>query len=167
MKTLYWFQNDLRLQDNPGLLAQAGSEQLLLVYCWREFRPWCNLRGLGAQRQRFLVETLQALREELADLGQQLVIVNGDPESEIPALVQRHHIDRVATAHTHGYYEQQTLAALERLMPVPVDVFDSNSLYDRDDLGSLLDDLPRHFTPFRKQVEALPLKPPRSKLPSA
>ena len=62
MRKLYWFQNDLRLQDNPGLLAQADAGQLLLVYCWRDNRPWCNLTGIGNQRQRFLLESLQALK---------------------------------------------------------------------------------------------------------
>jgi len=30
MRRLYWFQNDLRLADNPGLAAAAESDQLLL-----------------------------------------------------------------------------------------------------------------------------------------
>ena len=63
MRHIYWFQNDLRLQDNPGLLAHAGAEQLLLVFCWPRSRPWCNLTGMGAQRERFLIESVQALRE--------------------------------------------------------------------------------------------------------
>ena len=66
MRTLYWFQQDLRLQDNPGLVRQADAEELLLLYIWPRNRPWCNVTGMGAQRERFLLESLQALREDLA-----------------------------------------------------------------------------------------------------
>ena len=52
MRRLYWFQNNLRLSDNPGLLAQADAEQLLLVYLWPKNRPWCNVTGMGAQLTR-------------------------------------------------------------------------------------------------------------------
>lgn len=158
MKTLYWFQNDLRLHDNPGLLAQADAGQLLLVYCWRENRPWCNLKGLGGHRHRFLVESLQALRDSLAPLQQTLVVVYGNPEVEIPRLVQRHQIDQVATSQTHGYYEQQTLKHLSTLLPVPLRVFDSNSLFEQQALPFSIDQLPGQFTPFKKAVETLTRK---------
>lgn len=58
MRLLYGFQTDLRLQNNPGLLAQAGAKQLLLVYLRPVNRPWCNQTGMGTQRERFLTESL-------------------------------------------------------------------------------------------------------------
>ena len=69
MRELYWFQHDLRLQDNPALLEHAGASELLLVYCWPDAPPWCNLKGMGGQRERFLRESLLSLREELRALG--------------------------------------------------------------------------------------------------
>ena len=164
MRKLYWFQNDLRLQDNPGLLAQADAGQLLLVYCWRDNRPWCNLTGMGDQRQRFLLESLQALRDELAPLRQQLVFVSGNPEVEIPRLVQRHRIDQVATTRTAGHYEQQSLANLEQALPVPLTVHDGNGLFAGSELPFDLQDIPRQFTPFRKAVDCLPIQPPAKKI---
>ena len=62
MRKLYWFQNDLRLSDNPGLRAQMDAEGLLLVYLLPVNRPWCNTTGMGGQRERFLRESLQSLQ---------------------------------------------------------------------------------------------------------
>ena len=160
MRKLYWFQNDLRLQDNPGLLAQADAEQLLLVYCWRDNRPWCNLTGTGAQRERFLLESLQALRDELAPLQQRLVFVSGNPEVEIPRLVQRHRIDQVATTSTAGYYEQQSLKKLEQALAVPLTVHEGNTLFTGNQLPFNASEIARQFTPFRKAVEALAIPAP-------
>ena len=80
MRKLYWFQNDLRVQDNPGLLAQQDAERLLLVYLFPVNRPWCNVTGMGAQRERFLRESLQSLQRELGALGIQVYThINGAP----------------------------------------------------------------------------------------
>ena len=65
MRSLFWFRQDLRVNDNPGVLAQKDASQLLLVYLWPKERPWCNVNGMGKQRRRFLLESLQALRNEL------------------------------------------------------------------------------------------------------
>ncbi|MEP1471901.1 MAG: DASH family cryptochrome [Halieaceae bacterium] len=160
MKTLYWFQNDLRLQDNPGLLAQADAGQLLLVYCWRENRPWCNLTGIGSQRERFLLESLQALRDELAPLQQNLVFVSGNPEIEIPRLVTRHRIDQVATTNTAGYYEQLSQKNVAKALTVPLVVHEGNTLFTSKELPFTASEVARQFTPFRKAVEALTIAAP-------
>jgi hypothetical protein len=88
MRKLYWFRQDLRLDDNPGLLAQADADGLLLVYIWPQNRPWCNVTGAGAQMERFMTESLQALREGLQALGQDLMVLHGSPELVIPDLVR-------------------------------------------------------------------------------
>ena len=61
MRTLYWFRNDLRIDDQPGLREAAGGSELLCVYLWPRQRPWCNTQGLGSQRARFISETLLEL----------------------------------------------------------------------------------------------------------
>ena len=66
MTDIFWFQTDLRLQDNPALLAHCGAEQLLLVFFWPQNRPWCNVTGMGEQWRRFLQESLLGLQRELA-----------------------------------------------------------------------------------------------------
>jgi deoxyribodipyrimidine photo-lyase len=152
MRELYWFQNDLRLQDNPGLLAHAGARELLLVYFWPPAIPWCNLTGMGQQRERFLLESLQALREELVALGQDLLVIRGHPERELPRLVQQYRVDAVATSLAAGYFERRRRESLARNLDVPLHVHVGNTLFSEAELPFRLSDLPRHFTPFRESV---------------
>ncbi|QFU74385.1 DASH family cryptochrome [Halioglobus maricola] len=161
MRKLYWFQNDLRLQDNPGLLAQQDAEGLLLVYLWPVNRPWCNTTGMGNQRERFLRESLQALQASLASLGQNLLVLEGSPELVIPDLVRDYRIDAVGTSATPGYYERKTLNLLRSRLDIPMNVYAGNTLLTRDELPFALGELPGQFTPFKKTVEQLEITAPR------
>lgn len=82
MHTLYWFTRDLRLHDNPALLAAARSDMLLCVFVvdprwFTGDRFQC--RALGDHRWRFLWQSLMALERRLRPLGQRLHIAWGEP----------------------------------------------------------------------------------------
>ncbi len=160
MRHLYWFRNDLRLNDNRALLAHTDASRLLLVYIWPDNRPWCNITGMGDQRERFLVESLQGLRDALARLGQDLLILRGSPELMIPALVSDYDIDRVGAARAPGYYERRTVERLRERLRVPLDLYENSTLFNQGDLPFSLERLPAQFTPFRKAVEDLELQAP-------
>ena len=163
---LLLFRNDLRLADNPALAAAAGSDRLLCVFCWPTTPAWCNLTGLGEQRDRFLRETLRQLHRQLQSLGQGLLVLHTDPRVAIPQLVTLFDINRISTAAAPGDYEARQLRELEESLPVPLDVHDSNSLFTAEQMP--LEKFPKQFTPFRRQVEELPLRellPSPSRLP--
>jgi deoxyribodipyrimidine photo-lyase len=160
MRELFWFQTDLRLQDNPGLLAHAGASELLLVYFWPPAIPWCNLTGMGQQRERFLLESLQALREDLASLGQDLMVICGHPERELPRLIQRYGIGAAGTSLAAGYFERRRRESIARAVDVPLQVHSGNTLFSEAGLPFALPELPRHFTPFRESVERRSPMPP-------
>ena len=160
MRQLYWFRNDLRLNDNTALMAHSDAERLLLVYLWPLNRPWCNVTGMGEQRERFLTESVHSLRESLLNIGQDLLVLHGSPEVVIPELVRDYRIDRVGTSRAPGYYERRTVALLKQRLPVPLEVHDNGTLYCEDALPFNLDELPAHFTGFRERVESLPVEMP-------
>ena len=168
MAELYLFRTDLRLQDNPGLQQHARADALLCVYCWPRQRPWCNLNGLGAQRERFLLESLRSLHQALQALGQGLLVLRMDPRVAIPQLVERYGITRVGTSATPGYYEDQQLRSVTGQLGVPVDVHPGNTLFSAQQLPWPLGGLPRQFTPFRQQLETIAAEPalsPPAQLP--
>lgn len=160
MQKLYWFRQDLRVNDNPGLLAQANADSLLLIYIWPTNRPWCNVTGMGAQRERFLLESLQALREDLQALNQDLMVLHGSAETIIPGLVRTYGIDSVDTSSAPGYYERKTVDRLKQRLSVSVVVHETGTLFTRKQLPFELDDLPPQFTPFRRLVEATEFSKP-------
>lgn len=154
MRALYWFRNDLRLYDHPGLAAAAKeADELLLLYLWPRHRPWCNTHGIGLQRERFISESLQALSEELQALGQKLLVLNGSPELVVPDLVRDYSIDAIFLSEQPGSYEERALRVLGDRLPVPLQAHAGNTLFDKQALAQLGEELPATFTPFRKLVE--------------
>lgn len=164
MRELYWFQHDLRLQDNPGLLAHCQASELLLVHVWQEYPAWCNQHGLGRQRERLQREHLRALREALRARGQDLLVVHGQPEQVLPALVQQWQIDRLGTSYHPGVYEARQRRALRQRLAIPLLIHSGNTLWTEQQLPFAIDDMPQHYTPFRQAVAklqaALPLEAP-------
>ncbi len=153
MRTIYWFRNDLRLHDNPGLLEQQDADALLLVYIWPKHRPWCNTVGMGVQRSRFLRESLMELDDKLKEKGQRLLVLEGAAENLLQPLVDRLKADQVVTSATPGTYERQTIEHLEKNLSVPVKQLRGNCLFDETEADFPLDSVHKHFAKFREQVE--------------
>ena len=150
MLQLHWFQTDLRLADNPALSSAQGADSLLCIYLMPKPRPWCNLTGLGPQRDRFLRESLQELKEQLQALGQDLMVLEGSPELVLPNIVDRFSIDRVTTSYTPGRHETQAIAFLEQKLPATLSVFRGSTLFDVEQFPFELEELPDTFSPFRR-----------------
>ena len=163
MRQLHWFQNDLRLADNPALASATFADSLLCVYLLPKPRPWCNLRGLGPQRDRFLRESLQTLKVDLQAMGQDLMVLEGSPELVLPNLVHRFGIDRISTSDTPGWYEKKAIRFLEEKLPRLLKIFRGPALFDSEQLPFSLEDLPHNFSPFRRKVEKLTIPGPLAK----
>lgn len=141
-------------------MAQLEAKQVLFIYLLPVNRPWCNLTGMGAQRERFLRESLQALQDELVGLGQNLLVLEGSAEMVIPDLVREFAIDVVTTSIEVGFYERKSLERLRARLTVPVHGVHENHLFDQSGLPFKLEELPAHFTPFKERVSGLAIAPP-------
>jgi len=163
MRTLLWLQNDFRLHDNPALLEAAKSDHLLIMTCWPNPKPWCNLKGIGAQRHRFLAETLAVFQKNLVELGQGLHITGQSAATAIPELVAEHKIDRIVTTAPRAYEERILLEHVQKAVDINVNLIRNNTLLDEQQLPFDLKDIPKHFTPFRKKVESIEIEAPLAK----
>ena len=152
MTDIFLFRNDLRLKDNPGLAYHCDAKHLLCVYVSEPVRPWCNTLGPGAQRKRFLRESLIHLQQRLRSHGQELLFLEGEPRQLLPELVERFAVRRLGVADAAGVYEQRLLADLQQRLNIPVVVHHGNTLYSRRQVDDLMPDLPPHYTPFRQAV---------------
>jgi deoxyribodipyrimidine photo-lyase len=84
---LVWFRNDLRLSDNPALLAAAATGRpLVAVYVLdnENAGAW----SMGAASLWWLHQSLGSLSRDLEQVGGKLVLRKGDASEEIPALVK-------------------------------------------------------------------------------
>ena len=159
MRALHWFQTDLRLEDNPALRRSEDAESLLCVYLLPKPRPWCNLSGIGAQRDRFLRESLRELQSQLQRLGQDLMVLEGSPELVLPALVERFSIDHISTSFACGHYESNALDYLRTKLSLSVEVNRGNTLFDAGQFPFAPEAIPETFSPFRRRVEKLTVAP--------
>lgn len=155
---LFWFTNDLRIHDNPSLAKAARDVgTLVCVFCFDSQWSAPNRFGttsLGQHRQRFLEESLLALRQELAKLNQGLIIIRGPSESSINAIIDEFQIHRVYRSRNAGWNENNTWQNLSEKHPgVQFHETDSHTLFDLDSLPCDVDDLPASFTKFRKIAE--------------
>ncbi len=80
--SLVWFRNDLRLADNPALIAGLGSGRPVVpVYIFDEETP--GIRPLGAAARWWLHQSLQSLDASLRSLGSRLILRRGPAERVI------------------------------------------------------------------------------------
>lgn len=159
---IYWFRNDLRLEDNPALRqACQHAGHLLFVYCHRSawFATRWNLPRTSPHRQHFLRSGLADLATQLASHGSQLLEVEGDPSKVLLALAQSIGATTIHCEEIAAPEEQGDLAAL-RAAGLTVEALWQSSLLDPGALPFSSDALPDVFTDFRVLVERRQVAPP-------
>lgn len=81
--SIFWFRQDLRLEDNPALTSALARERCYLVYIWapEEESPW----EPGAASRVFLHESLLDLQEKIAARGGRLHCFRAGPGQTFPS----------------------------------------------------------------------------------
>lgn len=106
-----WFRHDLRLDDNPALIAAAErGRPVLALFCLDEASP--GLRPLGGASRWWLHHSLAALGDALGRHGVPLILRHGPATETIPALVQETGADTVTW---NRLYEPAAIARDKRL----------------------------------------------------
>jgi deoxyribodipyrimidine photo-lyase len=158
---LIWYRSDLRLHDHEPLYraVQAQPEHLIPVYCIdpRQFAQTSfGFAKTGVWRSRFLLESLADLRRNLQELGSDLMVRQGNPETVLLELAKQFDVTAV---YYHSEVTSEELAVekslasgLERIN-VQLRSFWGQTLYHPDDLPFERSGIPEVFTHFRKQVE--------------
>ncbi|MGB7487775.1 MAG: deoxyribodipyrimidine photo-lyase, partial [Phormidesmis sp.] len=160
MRILLWLRNDLRLHDHEPLhKALQQKADIIPLYCFdpRHFGETSfGFAKTGAYRAQFLLETIADLRQSLRAKGSDLIIRQGKPEEEIPALVKALNIDAVYWHEEVTSEETAVEKNVEKALcelKVTSEVYWGATLYHPDDLPFEIGKLPEVFTQFRKAVE--------------
>lgn len=154
---LFWFQNDLRIEDNP-LLNQCLAENQSVIFLYH-FQPnirWCQQAQWGVQRTRFVVECLADLNKSLEARGASLNIIEGNGVDAIHRLLKKTKANRLYKAHTTGSYARDMLQAIKSKHDELAILQDhTEALLEASQLPFEIEDTPQQYTPFRKRVEKL------------
>lgn len=157
---IIWFQqNNLRLIDNDILLlAQERHEYLLPVFCFDSYYhpslangetqggqfaylPLLQIPKTGPFKTKFLLESVENLRENLARSHQRLIIRKGKPEEVITSLAIECGAKAVYCNSSDSFDEIQTIDLVQRRLGdhrIDLVTLWGNTLYN-------LTDLPFHF----------------------
>eukprot|EP00930_Biecheleria_cincta_P045532 TRINITY_DN31375_c0_g1_i1.p1 TRINITY_DN31375_c0_g1~~TRINITY_DN31375_c0_g1_i1.p1 ORF type:complete len:513 (+),score=99.31 TRINITY_DN31375_c0_g1_i1:44-1582(+) len=156
----FWFRCDLRLDDNPALLAAVtGASSLLPVYVFdrQEFNvsTLAGARKSSARRARFLLESVGCLRRNLEKLGSGLVVLLGKPEEVLPKICK----DLEAVYVTQGVCseEKKNEARLTKALKpsgCQMQKIWGGTLFSPEDCGGSPDRAPLLFTAFKNQAES-------------
>jgi deoxyribodipyrimidine photo-lyase len=161
--TILWLRRDLRLHDNPALVAAAESDRLLPVYVFdRDHYGTADFGGAasftyektGGRRTAFRIESVADLRTRLRDRGSDLAVRVGDPETILSRLADRVDADAVHV-HTRPTPEERAVEKrVERAVEADVVRHWGHTLYQPEDLPTDVSVLDDTYTPFRKAVES-------------
>ena len=157
---IVWYRNDLRLYDHEAMYNAVGEKaQVIPVYCFdkRQFGETnFGFAKTGAFRAKFLLESVQDLKNSLQKLGSSLVVRHGLPEQEVAAIAQEVKADAV---YYHEEVTSEELAVENKLkaalksLDIKTQSFWGATLYLPEDLPCKVNHIPELFTNFRKQVE--------------
>lgn len=166
---LYWFTNDLRVNDNP-LLAQAAQQvdSLICLYCYPSITPflarYAQQAQWGENKQIFLDQTLNDLQHSLSALGQRLFVTPLSPYQALRQVLSQVAVDYLYVDAVAGSDERQVIARIGHEFPnVQCHQLALRSLLSEPQLPFALESLPSSFTQFRQQVETLPIATPLSR----
>jgi len=153
---IYWFRNDLRLEDNPAFTrACANANQLVPIYIHQdtleEPTQW-GFPRVGKHRKQFIKQALSELNHQLGTHGSSLLEFNGRPEDIFELLREQTQSDLI-------YCEQieapEEIAQLDRLRNIGfvIESYWQSSMLDPKELPFALKNMPDLFTKFRQDIE--------------
>jgi deoxyribodipyrimidine photo-lyase len=161
--SILWLRQDLRLHDQPALLAAAQEGPVVPVYILDDESPGAWKIG-GAQRW-WLHHSLAALREGLERLGSRLILRRGESARELSRLAAELGVRRVhATRHYEPWWreaEQRVGAGLD------LQLHGGNVLVPPERVRSGAGTPYKIYTPYWRALQeqlppAEPLPPPES-----
>ena len=159
---IFWFNHDLRMDDNAALLRAASEvDKLICLYCVDTSSAgpgWQQPAKLGARRQEFLLESLQDLETQLGHYGQKLVVRMEPPLQAIAQLITVHNVSHLYSSKHVGSYENRIWNTLrKRYSMIEFAQSHTHTLFNPSQLPFTVEQLPGSFSKFRRLIEKMDL----------
>ncbi len=156
---LFWFRNDLRLHDNEAFLQATEMGPVLPVYVIDPSifkKTKLGFKKTGPFRAKFLLESLQDLRENLRERGADLIVRVGDPATELAKIAKER--DVLFAVASKEVTQEETSLEFElsqqmKRLNIDMDLVWGATLYHVRDLPFQIKFLPDVFTEFRKIMD--------------
>lgn len=155
---LFWFTNDLRLHDNPALVRACMSVDRLVClfnfeYSWSQHAQRMQ-QCPGKHRQRFIEQSVADLADNLAALGQVLVIRHGSHLDALTECLERFQPTDVFQSVQHGFYENEVWHRQQKAhSSCRFHRVSGYTLFDSASLPFTIENMPDGFGAFRRALE--------------
>jgi len=149
--TLVWFRQDLRLDDNPALHHACQQGEIIPVYILDDA---AELPDQGSAAAWWLQQSLLSLS---ASLDNKLIVLQGDPEALIPALLDAFKCQKVAWNRCYEGWRIKRDSRLKSALKedgYTVESFNGSLLWEPWQTKKQDSDYYRVFTPFYKHVRS-------------
>ncbi|RXG26866.1 DASH family cryptochrome [Leeuwenhoekiella marinoflava] len=157
---LVWFRNDLRTQDNHSLnRALTDAESVVAVYCFdpKQFKKdRFGFKKTERFRAQFLIETIQELKNNLAEFNIPLFVFCKQPEEILPQLISDYNINKVFLQKEWTYEERKVSDSIKKHSKPGtefIETFDQFLIHPEDLPYDRFADIPQVFTQWRKKCE--------------
>ncbi|KAH8263612.1 hypothetical protein KR044_011404 [Drosophila immigrans] len=169
---VHWFRKGLRVHDNPALsqvfdVARSAPHAYSVRPIFLLDPGILDWMQVGANRWRFLQQTLCDLDKQLRELNSRLYVVRGKPVELFPELFKRWHVELLTYESDIEPYAVKRDAAVQRLAAadqVKVDTHCSHTIYNPElVMARNLGKAPITYQKFLGIVEQLKLPKVRDK----
>jgi deoxyribodipyrimidine photo-lyase len=160
---IHWFRRDLRVSDNVALSEAAKrAETVIPLFVFEDaFRTGPDV---GAARLEFLLQSVESLRKNLAELGHTLIIRCGKSEEILPAFAKEVGAQCVFANKRYEPYTQRrderTTSALLKI-GVGFELFKDAVIWEEQEILTQSEKPYTVFTPYSKAWKAKPIPSPR------
>lgn len=153
INSIYWFRNDLRINDNPGLKKAFESGTLLPIFILndesaKEFK-------IGKNSRIALYEILKNLNSNLND---NLNFYIGTPEKIIKKLCEKYKIENVFYSNRYEPWEIEDEINLEKELKnlkINFEKFNSAYLWNPEEIKKNDNTYYKVFTAYKKKTELI------------
>ena len=156
---LIWFKNNLRISDNITIdLACKKHDQIIAIYIFDKNvfdETIFGFKKMGVHRAQFLIETVQQLKENLAQKNISLLTFVGVPEQILPKICNEYNITEIFAQKEWTSEEVNTYEKVEQKIQNDCKISYSYDqfLYHPEDINIEFKNIPSVFSNFRRKVE--------------
>ena len=166
MKTvIHWFRRDLRVTDNVALSEAARRAETVIPFFIFEdaFRTGPDV---GAARLAFLLQSVESLRKNLAELGHPLVIRCGKSEEVLPQLCKDVGAQVVFANKRYEPYAQkrdERIVGILNAAGFGFELFKDAVVWEETEILTQAGKPYTVFTPYSRAWKAKTIPPPKPK----
>jgi len=163
---IHWFRRDLRVSDNVALSEVAKrAENVIPLFIFED--AFKTGPDVGAARLAFLLQSVESLRKNLAELGHTLIIRCGKSEEILPAFAQETGAQCVfANKRYEPYTQRRDERITQALLKIGVgfELFKDAVVWEETEILNLSGKPYTVFTPYSKAWKARTVSAPKGML---